>query len=804
MLHNYLKIAIRNMTKHKVYSIINILGLTIGIVCVMLIVLFIEDEYSYDKFNKKGDRIYRVAIEYSRPNGSMFGTPITPWRLKPALETYFPDIKEVTRLGMPTEFMLKYKEQSYSEDRICFADKNFDDVFSIKYLLGNPNEALAAPYTMVLTQSVAEKYFGDENPLGKTIRAMTHFGDFEFEITGVIEDIPQNAHFDFEILISTKTGEAVFSKVNTKILENWGEGSVYTYLLLPEKYKAGAIEQQFDAFMNKTIREKYSEHANMFLQPLFDIHLKSQLRGEFKQNGDINYVYIFGIIALFILIIAAINYMNLATARSVRRAREVGIRKVVGATRQQIIVQFLGEAVILTLISMIIALVIVELSLPFFNQLSGKELSINFSQHFTIFLLFLVFALLTGILAGSYPSFFLSAYRPIDVLKKDVSVKSANSAFRKVLVVIQLTISIALIIATLVILRQWNFIQSKKLGINSENVVIIPLPYNHYQTYKDLIKQNPDVVSVTASNKKLTGRLSSNLDYKAEGMPPDKPTSIKIVTVDYDFFETLHNKIVKGRSFSKEYPTDATKAFILNETAVKEIGWTEPVGKWFQTSTLDKNLQWKDRKGTVIGVAEDFHFESLHNKIEAVVFFIEPNWLNWVSIRIKNRNTTETLSFLKEKWETLVEKQEFAYSFLDKEIDSLYRNEKRFLKIFFIFSLLAIFIASLGILGLVSYTAEQRTKEIGIRKTYGATKTQIWLLLTKSFLILLMVAYFIAAPLAYLYINDWLSGFSYHISLTFVPALWAFIIAVGISLFTISYQALKAAAQNPAATLNYE
>ncbi len=803
MFQNYLLTALRNIIRQKGYALINIAGLAIGLVSCLLILLFIQDELSYDRFHGNGSNIYRMAYEYTSPNGEKFSHGIGPYKLAPILQAEYPDIKSMIRITETYTTPVRFGDIEFIEENVAIADSNIFDVFSFEFIQGDPATALDEPATAVISDVMAERYFGQEDPLDKSFTLPVPGGEAEARITGVFKEMPKNSHFHFDMLVSMGTARYIF---NDRMLYNWGEGSVFNYLLLADGYAYKDLEKQFPDFIEKHYDEGSSEHVRYWLQPLFDIHLNSDLRSEYEQNGDITNVYVFSIIALFILLIASINYMNLATARSTRRAREVGMRKVIGGQKKQLVYQFLGESVVLSFIAMWIAIVLAQFLLPVFNSLAGKELEITILNNWKVLTGLFLATMLIGVLAGSYPAFFLSSFKPIRVLGGKLSSGKGTIGLRKVLVILQFSISIGMIISTLVIYSQWHFLSNKKLGINPENVVVIPRPgTNDYLKYKEEILRNPRVISVTASNKKPTTSLSSNLGYRAEGMSEEDEPSIKIVTVDFGFFETLDNKIVRGRSFNKDYASDSISTFILNETAVRDIGWEDPIGKWFETSTIDpKTNNWKQRRGIVVGVAEDFNFESLHNSIQPVCYFVDQFWSNWISVRISADDMPGTLSFLEEEYNKLGEEYNWEYSFYDEDIAALYRKEREFFRLIIIFSLLAIFIACLGVLGLASFTAEQRTREIGIRKTMGASVNRIIFLITNEFLMLVLVSNVIAIPPALILMRKWLMDFPYKIELSALYFILAALIALMIALITVSFQAIRAATRNPAVSLRYE
>lgn len=801
MIRNYLLTALRNIFRQKGYTMINVTGLAIGIVSCLFIVFYIQDEFSYDRFHDKGDRIYRLLFDYTSPNGEVYSHSIGPYRLAEELKSRFPEIEKAFRLSYPIPLPVRSGEIEFIEDNVMMADPDIFNVFSFEMLRGDPASALSEPFTCVISEEMAFKFFGEDDPLDKTLSLPIPAGENETRITGVFRTFPTNSHIHPDMLASMSSAEYIF---NDRQKFNWGEGTVAYYVLMSEKHISDSLEAKFPALIEEVFGDGASERVRYWLQPLYDTHLKSNLRFDFEPSGDIQTIYIFSIVAIFILLIASINYMNLATARSARRAREVGLRKVVGGHRYQLIWQFLGESVLLVVLSMVIVVLFGQMLLPYFNNISGKDFSPDIILTWKVMGGLLLAAIVIGILAGIYPSFFLSRYSPLKVLYGDNKAGNAGFTLRKILVVLQFSISIALIISTITVFSQWRFLSKKKLGINPENVLLIPRPTNDYYTYKQEILKNPRILNVTSSNKRLTDGLTSNLGYKAEGLPEDENPSIKIVTVDFDFFETLENRIVEGRSFSEEFSMDSVSTFILNETAVRDIGWEDPIGKWFETSTLDPATDnWRTRRGTVVGVAEDFHFESVHNTIQPICFFVDKFWVNWMSIRIASENMPQTIAFLEEEFNKLNSDYPFDFSFFEEEIIALYSSEQRFFQLFIIFALLAIIIASLGILGLASYSAEQRTREIGIRKVAGSSIRRILLLITREFFILVLIANLIAWPVAWYFMRNWLMDFPYKIKLGLSIFLISALLAMMIALLTVIYQAWRAASQNPADALRY-
>jgi putative ABC transport system permease protein len=800
MLKSYFIIAVRNLIRQKGYFIINLLGLTIGLTACLLISFYVIDDLSYDKFHEKGDRIYRVGYQLKDPSGEIHKGVTTEYKLRELFVNYYNQIESFVRISTPGSFIIKNGEIEFYQNNVSLVEKDFFNVFTYEWIMGDKETALNEPFSAVITESVSKKYFGDSIPIGKTLDLVTYLGNAPIKITGVIKDMPNNSHFNLSIMASMESAKFIY---NDMMLNNWGEMTGYSYILLPEKTSIESLHELSEKFIDQTFGE--DSYREMLFQPLFDIHLHSNTRFEIQANGNIRNVIIFSIIAIFILLIATINYMNLATARSAKRSLEVGMRKILGAKRRNLVIQFIGEATLISFISVWLSIALSDILMPYFNQISNKQIDINWMNNLWIILLTVLFSFIIGIVSGSYPAFYLSSFKPLKVLKERNKVSSSNSILRKGLIVSQFVISTLLIICTLIVFTQYKYMKNKPLGINPTNIVNVRHPgIENYQSFKQELLKNPLIKNVTASNKKPTRKLSSNLSYKAENVDSEGK-SIKIITVDYDFFETLENKIIEGRSFSNKNSADQNSTFIINEQAMKEFGWDNAVGKTFTTKTLSPVIDnWIERKGTIIGVAEDFHFESVHNEIVPVVYFIDENWRNWVSIKISSSNVNETMKFIKKTWDDLDVDVRYDPSFYEENLDSLYRAEKRFFILFIIFSSLAISIACLGIFGLASFTAEQKTKEIGIRKVMGASVTTIIKLINKEFLKLVLVSNIIAWPIAWYFMKNWLNNFTYRIDLTIWPFALSGIIAIFIALASVSYQALKASSTNPVNALRYE
>jgi putative ABC transport system permease protein len=803
MIKNHFIVAIRNLLRQKGYFIINLLGLTIGLTACLLITFYIIDELSYDRYHEKAERIYRVGYDFERPNGDKMAQTLTEYKLKGSFESYFNQIESFVRIGRPSSYYVEYEDKKIYQSNISLVDNDFFDVFTYEWIAGNPKGALDEPYTIVITESVAKKFFGDEDPINKTLNITTQVGEAPSRITGVIKDMPRNSHFHLNIMLSMGSAPNVLSHLQ---LNNWGDMSVYCYVLMPDNISIESIQKEGKEFTGQMRGDEGTFLPDLLIQPLLDIHLHSNSRFEIEPSGNYRNVILFSIIAIFILLIASINYMNLATARSEKRSLEVGMRKVLGARRLSLTTQFMGEAIITTFLSLILSLALADILMPAFNKIAGKEINIVWMNNMWIILLTFVIAIVIGIFSGSYPALYLSSIKPLNALKKKSKNSSSSSILRKALVIFQFSISVILIVCTLIVFLQWSYMKNKPLGIDPSNIVLMRHPgTKNYETFKEELRKNPNITSITASLVRPPYRLSYNLSYTAEGIEFNGQKSIKLVPVEYDFFKTLENKILEGRSFDRNIRADENSTFILNEAAIKEFGWDDPVGKMFETSRIDFTTgEWTPRKGQVVGVAEDFHFESLHSKIEPVVYYINHEMLAWSFIKINSSNTSETMKYIKEKWDDLNVEINYAPSFYEDDLDTLYRAEERFFQLFVIFSGLAIAIACMGTYGLASYTAEQRTKEIGIRKVMGASVTTIISLINKEFLKLVLVSNFIAWPIAWYFMKNWLNDFTYRIGLSVWPFVLSGIIAILIAVISVSYQALKASSTNPVNALRCE
>jgi putative ABC transport system permease protein len=792
MFWNYVKIAWRNIKRYKGYSFINIFGLAVGLACCILILLWVQDELSYDRFHTNAENLYRIVTEFHKTEPVTHYWPVCA-PLAPAIKNEYPEITKATRFTQLRRGQLvKYADKNFLEPRICLTDPDFFSMFTFIFLEGDPQTALSEPNSIVLLESASTKYFGDENPIGKVLNINKRH---DFIVTGVLEEIPENSTLQFDFLlpfIRIEDFEQAWA-----VLDNWSLSGFATYVQLEKMASSEDLENKIAYYLKKHVPE--SEDV-IYLQRFEDIHLySSHIQFSLEGQGDITYVFIFSLIALLVLIIASINFMNLATARSATRAREVGLRKVVGAKRSQLVRQFFFESMGMVFLSLALAVVLVELFLPVFANLSGKNLILDFSSHIHIVLAIVIMTLLTGFLSGIYPALFLSSLRPIKVLKGKLKTEGRGILFRRILVVSQFSLSILLIICTIVVSRQIGYMQDKKLGLNREHVVYLPIREDladKYETLKTELVKRAGVTNVTTSSSLPTSGVILTTDKVSwEGKSPEDNIVLEVTSTGYDFVETFDMEMVEGRSFNKEFVTDEEEAVVINETAKKIIGLENPVGK---------QLIFGDAATTIIGVVKDYHFKSLHSEIEPLLMAIVPSLYRYVFIKLESNDIPNTLAGIKSTWNTFFPDTPFEYHFLDEAYDKLYKSEQRMGTLFNYFTVLGILIACLGLFGLASFMAEKRTKEIGIRKVLGASISGVVLLLNKQFIRWVLIANLLSWPIAYYAMSKWLQGFAYRINL----GIWTFVLsatmALSIAVLTVSYQSLKAALANPSDSLRYE
>jgi putative ABC transport system permease protein len=793
MIKNYIRSAFRNLWKHRGYSSLNILGLTIGMSACFLIFLYVHFELSYDDFHSKIDRIYQLNCDIKTPTETM-NIPVCSAPMAINAKDEFPEIEKAVRFD-PRSLLLRRGEIKFQEDKAVLADSTFFEVFDFPLLQGDPRTALTEPYSIVLSQSTAKKYFADANPMGQTL-LMNDAGK-PVNVTGVMKDMPENTLLKADLFLSKSTSRREDSSED----QRWGNFGMYSYLLLKPNTNPKALEKKFPAFLEKRDGKQMKEIQMFFtltLQPLKDVYLRSGTRGA-QDTGNMANIYIFSVVGAFILLIACINFVNLTTARSTERAKEVGIRKVVGAERGQLTNQFLGESIVQAIIAFILAVGVTALLIPLFNFLAGKTISTGLFHHPDYILALFGIAVGIGLLAGIYPALVLSAFQPITVLKGRFATGNRGMLLRRGLVVFQFTISIAFIAATLIVYSQLTYMRSQDLGFSNQQMIVVNTQGNaHKKALNDEIRRIPGVLS-TAMSSSVPGGGNPTAYSQVENVKGDMQiANLELYFVDFDYLPQFKMKIIAGRAFSRDFGTDTTQAMILNESAVKLFGYHSP-----QDAIGRKFDQW-GRKGQIIGVVKDFHFRSLQTEIKPLSFRIEPNGCNLISANVRTADLKNTIAALESKWKTVIPDRPFSYYFADEFFNRQYMDEDRFGKLFLNFAVLAIFISCLGLLGLASYSTLQRTKEIGVRKVLGASVTGIVNLLSKEFMLLVIIAFFIATPITWFFMASWLKDFYYRISVQW----WIFVLA-GIAAFliawlTISYQAIKAAMTNPVKSLRTE
>lgn len=810
MIKNYFKIAVRNLMRHKFISGVNLFGLTVGITCCLLILSYIMHELSYDKYHKRAANIYRVNRTFynaeTKAVNLALGAVAPP--IGPLLQNDFPEIKEVSRVLQVANIAFRYEDKRFNERDLYFADENFFDLFDVAVTKGNKDRALDEPYSVMLSEETAKKYFGANDPLDKMVKIDNQI---IAKITGVFKAFPSNSHFHPEILVSFNTLKDTAIYGEEQLRTNWGNNAFFTYLLLPEKYNPKNLEAQFPAFLNRHYpqsannRFKPSDWTSLSLTKLTDIHLYSHKDDELEENGDIKRVYIFSAIALFILLIACINYMNLSTARSVLRAKEIGVRKTIGAGKRELITQFLTESIFVAWVATLLAFGLTWIALPWLNELSGLQLSFNALLKPEVILSLLVVPFIVGVFSGLYPALFLSSFQPVKVLKGIVKVGGGSISLRRALVVLQFAVSIILMISTIVVFQQLGYMQNKSLGFDRNHVVI--LNYNStlaetYDGFRNELLNNASIKGVGRSSRIPTGRLldASGAQIKRGDSLVPSSAEIKSVGGDDGFLSTYGVNVIAGRNFSRQRGLLDTSAFLINEAALKALGLPSP------QAAIGKEFQYGRRKGEIVGVFNDFHFESMHERILPIALSMPTSQASYgqISIKIAGNNIPGALSHIENTWKKFLPEMPYEYNFLDNNFDRLYEAEQRQGTVFVVFAFIAIFIACLGLFGLSAFAISQRVKEIGIRKVLGADVSSIVGLLSKDFLKLVLVAAIIAFPVAWYAMHQWLQDFAYRIGISWWVFLLAALIATIIAFVTISFQSLKAATSNPVKNLRTE
>ena len=796
MFRHYLRVAFRNLGKNKKFSAINIIGLTIGLTCCLLMALYITHELSYDRFQTKGDRIVRVIMEYSMSGSTQKGN-FTSTKVAPAFQKNFPEVEAGVRMSDPDR-IVRYGDKFFNEKSFLYVDSTFFSMFSFPLLKGNPNYALSGPNKIVFTESSAKKYFGDEDPVGKTVKIGS--SEDQYLVTGITKDCPANSQFKFDFIAS-------FSSLNANQETSYWDANYTTYLLLRDKSSIASLQSKIPGFMKKETAEMFAGTNNYIsfeLEPLQKVHFSDY--GAFSPNNSITYIYIIGAVALLILAIACFTYINLSTARSMERAKEVGIRKVTGALKKQIFWQFIGESVLITCISLLLSIALVALLLPGFNTLA--ERSLTFSSLLSPYIIgFAAFTILCiSFLAGSYPAFILSGFQPVRVLKGAFKNTGSGLLLRKSLIVFQFVISAFLIIATFIIQNQLHYIQNKKLGFDRDHIVVLPLDgklMDKITTIKSELKTIPDVISVAKSHNEPVEIMSGYTMYGAQ-MDEKQAVPVNANIVDEDFIGTIGAQIITGVNFTRQDINDMLVGgqdkkryhFILNESAAKALGWTPE-------QAISKKMVLSGRTGIVKAVVKDFHFLSFHEAIRPLVLFSEP-WCNYMLVKLSGRQLPQTISAMAAKWKAFAPHRPFEYRFLDDDYNKLYSAEMRLGKVLNLFAAIAVLLAAMGLFGLSAFAIQQRTKEIGIRKVLGASAGNIAVLVSNQFIKLVLIALVIASPFAWIVMNKWLEDFAYRIHISW----WMFALtggfAVLIAIITVSFQVIRAAISNPVKSLRTE
>jgi putative ABC transport system permease protein len=804
MFKNYLKVALRNLWKNKAFSAINIIGLASGLAVCLLIVLYVVDELSYDKYNKNADRIYRIDADiYFNNTQAIFA--VAPDPLASTLKREYPVVEEMVRVNYQNDILIKKDDQNVQDHNAAYVDSTFFKVFTIPMIAGNPLTALQEPNSIVIDETTAKKYFNSTNVLGKTLYVDNNTN---CKITGVIKDIPKQSHFHFHFL-----------RARGKDNDSWLSNNTYNYILLKpgvsqaqmqsyvnattDKYIGKDLEQQLHSSL-KDLQSKGS-HFIYHLMPVTDIHLQSNKSYEIEANGNITYVYIFSVIAIFILLIACVNFMNLSTARSANRAKEVGIRKVAGSLRSHLITQFLTESVLLSFFSLVLAILIAMLMLPLFNQLAGKEMSVTTLFSTWLFPVMIALVFVVGFIAGSYPAFYLSSFQPIEVLKGKIARGFKSSWLRSSLVVFQFSISIILIIGTIVIYNQLDYIRSRKIGYNRDQVLVVHNIYNlndKIKTFRNELVNIPGVVNATVGDLPTSANFDNEGWFRDASFDATRAVVLTNFYVDENYVPTLGMELKEGRNFSKDFPSDSA-GVLLNEAAVKILGFKNPFAETLYRPNFHSDGSITPAPYHVVGIIKDFNYSSMHQNVGPLIIQLSNNYGS-MAIRANTKNVSSIIDAIKNKWSSMAPGAPFNYTFMDADFNKVYTAEQQTGKLFITFAVFAIFIGCLGLFGLVTYAAEQRIKEIGVRKVLGASVSGIVVMLSKDFAKLVLIAALIAFPVAWWAMHQWLQSFAYRINIGWWVFVIAGLVAILIALITVSIQAIKAAMANPVKSLRTE
>jgi putative ABC transport system permease protein len=793
--------AWRHIRKNMAYTGLNVLGLAVGMAVFIVIILFVRTELSYDRYHANAKNIYRVIQE--QPGNTYLGFnlfAVTAGPMAPAMVRDFPEVRTAMRINRSREDLISIGETNFIEKTIHWADPQIFEIFSFPIVRGDKATSLRDPFSVLLSEREARRLFGGADPISRTIVYRAGDQAYEFKVTGVFRDIPSNSHFTMDVVAPFET----MGKIQKRDLTQWGNNSYYTYVLLKDGADPKALDAKLPAFIDKNAGDKIHAHQGQknryFLQPLTQIHLTSRVNFEISPTGDARFVLLFASIAVLVLIIACVNYMNLATARSLKRAKEVGLRKVVGADKGQLVRQFLGDAILLTFIALILAVGIVLAVMPVFRNFVEREIAFNPLRDLTMMPGLILLAIVVGVIAGSYPAFFVSAFRPVSALKGTGASKAKGRGLRNGLIVFQFAASIALIICTVAVRSQLRFIRNMDMGYERDQIVVLS-PRGGMRTnleaFKTELKRNPSILNIAASSD-YPNSINSSTYAGWPGKPESVEIPIYVLDADYDFIDLYGLKLTQGRNFSRDFPSDAKGAFLINESAAKAIGWEDPIGREFG--------RWGNQKaaGTIIGVIKDFHMHSVHLPIMPLYIYLDPTRNSNVSVKIRGENIPATIAFLRKTWEKFSPEYPFEYSFFDEVFDRAYRVERRLGTVFSAFAGLAVLIACLGLIGLASFTAEQKTKEVGIRKVLGASSAGIMALFSKEFIKWVVLANLVAWPVGYYAMRTWLKNFAYRIDLTVPMFLGSALAALAIAAAVVSVQTYRAASANPADSLRNE
>jgi len=794
MFRNYLKTALRNIRSNKIYTIINIIGFAVGLASCLLIMLYVYNEISFERHHKNRDNIYRVAmhLKHGEDNHISFAAAMTP--LAPALKAAYPEIKDYVRIRQTQENTVEYKNMSFIESGLVYAESSFFRLFSYNLHYGNDESALEEPFSVILSPKTAEKFFGEKNPLGEKLL----INESEYTVTGVLDKFKGNSQLNFNFIASYTTLKSL-----GQYSDNWIQmGTDQNFILLDDKTSGTELGKKLQDVITQNINPPFSQMITLELQPMKDIYFKSKMNNEFEPSGDLKQVYTFSTIAGLLMLIACLNFINLSTARSLHRTKEVGMRKIFGSQRSALIMQFLVESVLITVISMSGGLLVFRFLYPALSNYIGRQLAINYLTNPLTLIVLLLLAVVIGILAGLYPAFYLSKFKPLDTLQSGKGKKRV--VFRTIMVIFQFSIAIVLIFSTIIVYKQLYFLRNSDQGFDKKDILVVHMNdrelSGRYEVLQKEFEQIPLVSEMTVSLSPPGSNIAMFMNTKAENASEEEGFMTSTISCDYNYIPFFNLQLIKGRNFSQEFPSDTEQAVIINEAAVKKLGFTDPLGQKIIVPTGNRETIAAE----IIGVVKDFHYNSLKSPITPQIFFIRPEHFLSFAFKYPEGKSEALISALESKWKNIIKDIPFEYSFLEDDNNELYKAEEKMGQLFIFFSVLVIFIAGLGIFGLALFTAEQRTKEIGIRKVHGASQTQLVILLINDFAKWVIAANIIALPAGYYLMHKWLNSFAGKTAISFWVYLGSGLIALCIALLTVSFQSYRAAARNPVETLKYE